>query len=265
MLAAAQAEPNAPQVQSITVEGTELKVTMDDGSMLRSPELIGAKLVIQQGERLLRLRIDGIERDPDEKNRELSAHVPVWLHTISFEGEDGTWTPLCEPGPDGRRQAIPLAGRLRTEDNRFVAAEPGQFELACTGGAMGKCARFGYHPWQGPPSPTQTALEVYNACIRMVRADYGGLGEGTTRNGMRIELYDSIGVQPDDHDESHMPFEAGWTADGAVCVNHPRVADNITLETIETRWPRLAQRTGAICTEAFAREHGAFLFNRSAR
>jgi hypothetical protein len=30
------------------------------------------------------------------------------------------------------------------------------------------------------------------------------------------------------------------------------------------RWPRLAGLTGAICTEEFARAHGALLFNRSA-
>jgi hypothetical protein len=59
-------------------------------------------------------------------------------------------------------------------------------------------------------------------------------------------------------------FEAGWTEHGAVCVNHPRVAGNITLSEIEARWPQLAGKTGAICTEAFARSNGALLFNRSA-
>jgi hypothetical protein len=100
----------------------------------------------------------------------------------------------------------------------------------------------------------------------MVRADYGGRGEGTTRNGMRIDLYDIEGINSPDRSalSRDLVFEAGWNAEGAVCVNHPRVAENVTLAEIERRWPKLAGRTGAICTEEFARSHGAVIFNRSA-
>jgi hypothetical protein len=59
-------------------------------------------------------------------------------------------------------------------------------------------------------------------------------------------------------------LEAGWTEQGAARVNHPRVAGNVTLSEIEARWPQLVGKTGAICTEAFARANGAVLFNRSA-
>jgi hypothetical protein len=109
-------------------------------------------------------------------------------------------------------------------------------------------------------SPSYLAL--YNACLRMVRADYGGDGNGTTRNGMRIDLYDARGIEVPANDP-RMAFEAGWTDAGAVCVNHPRVVENVTLADIATRWPRLAGKTGAICTEEFARSRGALLFNRS--
>jgi hypothetical protein len=37
----------------------------------------------------------------------------------------------------------------------------------------------------------------------------------------------------------------------------------ITLADIAARWPRLAGKTGAICTEEFARSQGALLVNRS--
>jgi hypothetical protein len=266
---AAKTASSAPQLQSIAVEGTVFKVTMDGGRVLYSPDLIGAKLVIKQADRLLRLRIEDIARDPDDKRSETAAADVIWLHHISIEGPDGAQTPLCDPGPDGRRDAIPIAGHLLASENRFVRGEPGQFEFACTSGALGKCIRFGYHPWQTHAhlSPAQSMLAVYNACIRMVRADYGGAGVGTTRNGMRIYLYDGLGIQaPDPHESgADMPFEAGWTEDGAVCVNHPRVAENVSLEDIEARWPRLAGKTGAICTEEFARSLGAVLFDRSAR
>jgi hypothetical protein len=264
-------------VQAIAVEGTVLKITLTDGRLLTSPELIGANLLIDQGGRLLRVRLNDIGRDPDDRRRDVAASDTIWLHSFAVEGPDGAWQPLCDAGPDGRRQAIPLAGRFSAADGRFDAGGPGNFELACTAGAMGKCIRFGYHPWQTRLSPAQAArrpggdapatpyLVLYNACVRMVRADYGGNGTGTTRNGMLIDLYDDLGIQaPSTTPTPSLAFEAGWTQDGAVCVNHPRVKENISLGDIEARWHRLAGKTGANCTEDVARSLGALLFNRSA-
>jgi hypothetical protein len=175
------------------------------------------------------------------------------------QGSDGQWRNLCKADPDGRRLAFPLAGRVGP-DGLLQAAEPGHFELTCTGGARGKCVRFGYRPWalgrDGRP-----LLDTYNACVRMVRADYGG-DEATTRTGMLIDLYDAQGIQTTDY-APPLAFEAGWGPHGAVCVHHPRVDENVTLEQLEARYPHLKGRTGAICTEAFARAHGALIFNRS--
>jgi len=267
-----EADRTASPVASIAVEGTVLKITLADGRVLASRDLIGASLLIDQGDRLRRVRLDGIERDPDDKRRDVAPADVIWLHSFAVEGPDGAWGPLCEDGPDGRRQAISVAGRFSYADGRLGAGEPGSFELACTAGAMGKCVRFGYHPWQtrnlpqpvshhdGEPVPSQ--LDLFNACIRMVRADYGGDGTGTTRNGTLIDLYDDYGIQAPDLDH-RMTFEAGWTQDGAVCVSHPRVKDNISLGEIAARWRRLAGRTGATCTEEAARSLGALLFNRS--
>ena len=267
-----EADRAASPVASIAVEGTVLKITLADGRVLASRDLIGASLLIDQGDRLRRVRLDGIERDPDDKRRDVAPADVIWLHSFAVEGPDGAWGPLCEDGPDGRRQAISVAGRFSYADVRFGAGEPGSFELACTAGAMGKCVRFGYHPWQtrdlpqpvshhdGEPVPSH--LDLFNACIRMVRADYGGDGTGTTRNGMLIDLYDDYGIQAPNLDH-RMTFEAGWTQDGAVCVNHPRVKENISLGEIAARWRRPAGRTGASCTEEAARSLGALLFNRS--
>jgi hypothetical protein len=315
-------------VQTLEVDGTRFKITLADGRVLRSPDLIGANLLIDQGNRLLRVRLDGIEADPDDKRTEVSDADRLWLHSLSVEAPDGSWEPLCQAGPDGRRQAIPVRGRFSAVDGRFADGEAGAFELACTGGAMGKCIRFGYHPWQTRAWPARALVQqavneqalnknglneqalnqqvlnqqvlnqqalnqqvlnqkvlnqkvlnqkvlqqqadasspsylaLYNACLRMVRADYGGDGHGTTRNGMRIDLYDARGIEVPANDP-RMAFEAGWTDAGAVCVNHPRVVENVTLADIAARWPRLAGKTGAICTEEFARSRGAQLFNRS--
>ena len=79
---------------------------------------------------------------------------------------------------------------------------------------------------------------------------------------MRIDLYDDSGVQKPDNSAIDA-FEAGWTPGGAVCVHHVRVKENTTLAELEALYPALRGRTGAVCTEEFARAHGAILFNRS--
>jgi hypothetical protein len=79
---------------------------------------------------------------------------------------------------------------------------------------------------------------------------------------MNIDLYDFQGVQKPDL-APEQTFEAGWAPDGAVCVHHVRVKENTTLAALEAKYPRLKGKTGAICTEEFAKSQGAIMFNRS--
>jgi hypothetical protein len=237
----------------VETEATEFKATLTDGRVLRSRDLVGARLVIAIGGQAIRMRLDAVERDPDARSG------TVWLHTFSAEMADGSWQNVCDAGPDGRRQGFPIAGRPRA-DGMLEPAGPGIFELACTSGALGKCVRFGYPPWgaaDGAP-----LRDVYNACIRMVRADYCGDGAPTTKDGQRIDIYDDLAIQRHENDAT-MDFEAGWSADGAVCVRHVRVKENTSLESLVATCPRLNDRVGPACSEETARRLGAKLFNRS--
>ncbi|MBV9202478.1 MAG: hypothetical protein JOY83_22635 [Alphaproteobacteria bacterium] len=98
----------------------------------------------------------------------------------------------------------------------------------------------------------------YQACVRLVRADYCGDGVGYTRNGTPIDVFDAIGIQRDEIAPG-MTFEAAWGPDGAVCVRHPRLEELPNPETLVQQCPRLAGYVGERCDEA-AR---ALLFNRS--
>ena len=95
-----------------------------------------------------------------------------------------------------------------------------------------------------------------------VRGDYAGTDAPKTCDGMTIDVNDILGMQPDEFDPA-LHFAAGWTDEAAVCVAHPRVKANVTLQQLKADILRLRGRTGPICTEAFARQHGALLFNRS--
>jgi len=240
-------------VAGVDVEGTRFRVTMTDGQVRHSDTLVGAVLTMGINGGLARIRIDSVTADPKESAR------GVWLHTISVQMQDGSWRNPCVADPDGKHYAFPLAGR--TGPGGLREAEPGRFELICSAGALAKCARFGYLPWTTGPDG-KPLIETYNACVRLLRGDYGGRDEPLTNNGMWVDIYDVQGIQETDGDPT-LSFEAGWGPNGAVCVHHPRVKENVTLEQLEARYPQLRGRTGAICTEEFARAHGALIFNRS--
>jgi hypothetical protein len=232
-----------PSVSSTAVEGTEVVVNLADGRSLRSRDLVGAVLDVRFADAPAKVRIVAAERDPNDRSG------TIWLHTVETRRSDGSWANLCNAGSDGRRQGFPLhsAGK--------------GLEFICTAGAVGKCVRFGYRPW-ATGLDGQSLRSQHEACVRMVRADYGGSDEPWTRDGMTIDVFDPQGIQTAD-DAPDLSFEAGWSPEGAVCVHHVRVTANITLAALEEKYPRLRGRTGAICTPDFARAQGAIIFNRS--
>jgi hypothetical protein len=247
----------APQlgVAGVAVDRTEFRLTLADGRVLAQDELPGVVLTLGDGSgRQRTVRIDAVARDPKDKTGE------IVLYALSEQDPaNGQWRNLCLPDPDGQRLGFPLAGQF-TPDGRYVAV-PGHLLITCTGGAEGKCVRFGYRPWGAAPDGTPLR-DAYNACVRLVRADYVGDGHGTTRNGQPIDIYDVFGIEAP-ADEPAYEFEAGWTAAGAVCVRHVRVKENATLAGLEAADPRLADHVGDTCTEEYARAAGAILFVRS--
>lgn len=238
----------------VQVQGTELLVTLPDGRVLRGAGLVGMELqVTDEAGASRRVRIDGVSKDPEDPDGE------VTLYTSSVrDPATGAWGAFCQPGPDGTSAAFPLSGTW-TADMRHLPSETA-FNLTCTSGAIGKCVRWGYKPWKDGA----TGWEAHQACVRMVRADYCGDGVATTRDGMRIDVYDLRGIQTPAN-EPDMAFEAGWGPDGALCVHHVRVPEHTSLDALLARCPsRLAGHTGAACSEAVVRADPALrVMNRS--
>ena len=238
-----------PSVVKTEVSGTAFRITLSDGSVTQGTSLAGAVLVFDIDGKPVRVRIAGITPDQNDK--------AVLLHDLRV---DGTNTPLCRPDPDGKQLGFPLAGRT-APDGRFVEAGPGVFELVCTSGAQGKCVRFGYHPWESAPGG-RPMRDYFDACVRMLRADYCGDGHGWTRDGTIVDVWDDHGIQKTDAmSNPTLSFEAGWRPAGAICVAHTRIPENITLDKLKASCPRLA--IVPTCDETSARAAGALLFNRS--
>lgn len=242
------AEPGVIRLEAI---GTTFRATLPDGTVKEGPDLVGTVLVFLKDGARLRVRIAAVAPDPQDRTG------AVFLHDFRLADTDA---PLCDAAPDGQRTGFPLAGRTEA-GGRLMPAEPGAFELICASGAQGKCVRFGYHPWE-TTADGRSMRDLYDACVRMVRADYCGDGRGWTRDGMAIDIWDDAGIQvAETRDDPHFSFEAGWTPDGAICVAHTRVPENITVDRLRETCPRFAAATA--CDEATAREAGAILYNRS--
>ena len=247
-LPAIAADPTVIRIEAV---GTGFRATLSDGSVKQAKDLAGAVLVFNIDGKRVRIRIAAITPDPNDKTG------TVLLHDFRI---DATNAPLCGPDPDSKRLGFPLAGRTAS-DGRFVAGEPGVFELICTSGAQGKCVRFGYHPWERTPDG-RPMRDHYDACVRMVRADYCGDGRTWTREGTFIDVWDDLGIQKSDTGaDATFSFEAGWSPIGSVCVAHTRIPENITLDKLKVFCPRLANTQR--CDEGSARAAGALLFNRS--
>jgi hypothetical protein len=247
VLAASFAAASGP---SVSVAGNAFRISLPDGSVLAQEQLPGTILTLGDGSGAQRrMRIDAVEHDARDPSGE------VVLYALSEQAAGGEWVNACQPDPDGRRLGFPLSGAFMS-DGTYQPTHPGIL-VTCTGGAEGKCVRFGYKPWRTTPEGVSLA-PYYQACVRLVRADYGGDGVGHTRNGTPIDIFDRIGIQRDETAPG-MTFEAAFDPTGAVCVAHPRLSEVVTLSALQQQYPRLAAHADPICDETVP----ALLFVRS--
>lgn len=241
-----------PRLTALTTEGGDLRAELSDGRVLHGADLVGGVLHFDG----LDIRIEGARRDTGVPGAVPGVAVTdVWLFRLSARAAgaapDAPWAEFCEPDPQGERLGM-------------VMPAPGNaIAFTCSAGGNGKCIRFGYRPWAALPDGRSLA-SFHAACVNMLRAAYGGGEHGFTRDGTPVDLYDRVGIQAP-ADDPDLVFEAGWTPDGAVCVEHPRIPENGDLAAIVAEIPRLAGRTGAACDEDRAAALGALVFNRSRR
>jgi hypothetical protein len=225
--------------------GMDLLLKLSDGQVLRGRSLLGMTLVVHKGSIDTEIRIDGIAYEGRVRG------ISATFYTMSFKDpETAAYRNLCEADAEGDRAAFAFPDGA------------GGFSLTCTSGAEGKCILFGYFPWQentGIPM-----RDLHRACTYMIRADYGGDNHPTAKNGTPINIFDRFGIQNPGH-ASGMEFEAAWGASGAICVSHPRIADNITLENLAQRYPELRGRLGPhVCYEEIMHsDPRALVFNES--
>ena len=228
----------------LEVNRGEFQLHLSDGRVLERDALVGTRIRIRNNPEDVQLLVDAVEEVK-------SSGRPLVLYRVLIEDAPHGFQELCQPDVQGRRLGLPL---LKETGITFT----------CTSGAEGKCILMGYRPWKDRVDVPMRDLHA--ACIHMIRADYGGDGHATTRDGTMIDVYDRFGIQKPEAADP-MPFEAAWGKHGAVCVEHPRIAQNVTLEELAGRYATLRERLGSqVCTEEAMGSHpDVLLFNRSAR
>jgi len=238
----------------LSVEGGRLQGRTPEGSLLPAAALVGLELTILDAfDHAVRLRIE----------EELAPHGLLVAYGVSrLDETTAGWVPYCEPDRAGRRLAFALPGRWRDGGAGTFVEDPFDFTLTCSGGSNGKCAGMGYTP--GTRTPEGESLTPwFEACVRMLRADYCGDGRSYTEPGVPVEHGDRAGRRGHRHPH-RMAFEAVWGRHGAICVRRPRDRARISLPQLAARCPRLADATGERCHEdALATHPDALLANRS--
>lgn len=244
----------SPVPPVLSAEGGRLHGRSLDGSPLPPAELVGLELEVRdESDRTHRLRIEA-EAEP---------HGMLAAYAVSeLDEATGRWVPYCPPASDGRpRTAVALPGRWRDGGAGAFVEDPHDFTLSCTGGSNHKCARLGYVPG-ARTADGESLTPFFEACVRMMRADYCGDGRSHTTAGVAVELVDRAGRRGHTH-ALRMGFEAVWGRDGAICVRRPRNAD-LSLSGLAERCPRLREAIGDRCREGMLADHPAALFeNRS--
>jgi hypothetical protein len=175
------------------------------GELLRDQDLVGLTIPFGSNDgRTVWIDLTAVAPHPDVSD------LP--LYTLQYEGES-----LCAEGKGGL--FVPgVWDETGAQHGRLLSGKRAiNSTFSCLAGVIAKCVVWGYRPW------TQGA-EIHQVCTRMARADYCGDGVPHTENGTTIDLFDTRGIQTPVQNDG-LTFEAGWDANGAVCVREPRYVD----------------------------------------
>jgi hypothetical protein len=132
--------------------------------------------------------------------------VDGWPHyrfTEEWQGED---TCVSDDGPVYARL---LSGFTLDELTGAVTSLADNTYVACTNGATGKAATWGFYDL----AVGEGDWKIFEVAIRMIRADYCYDGVSFTHAGVSMAYEDRWHAA----DPSDLPVEAVWGADGLLC------------------------------------------------
>ena len=227
-----------------------LSIETSEGKVFSKKEVKGAEFVLPPA---VKIRIDDVTEKASAAGQAL-----LFYQLSFFDTAAQSWQPYCDKDPQGNQLALFYYGHVDQEKGYQPV---NKISITCSSGVIAKCMTWGYSPY----AEHTNAAALFNACLRMARADYCGNGKGYTRNGTLINIYDNLGIQKrgDIQEDQELAFEAAWNEKGAVCVHHSRIQENIDIEGLIRACPEKfsAANTGESCSQK--RYPDALLYNDS--
>ena len=228
---------NGFNLNGFNLNGSEIVLNLEvDGESVeaRSDELLGSEFIVNVqtvvGGELVEIptevRLDDVTASPTESD--------VLYHMLSaYDNELDDWVPLCADAQNNPVGAIALEGGWDAQSGDRLEADD-LVTFACRGDVLAKCVEMGYAPWREAKIKTGeetkewvSMADHHQACTRMLRADYCGIGQPNTINGTLIDVGDKVKRYKVDGQkikgkvqayESEWDYEAEWGPDGAICI-----------------------------------------------
>lgn len=232
---------DSPRAQIWDLAGRSYDLSVHDGRItgraanglaLSGTGLIGAELhVLQHGQPLYTIRIDNVRTiiTPVGKPDPIEVYAMTWMPDGAAKGAD-----LCEVPArpfDDIRDQDQLLGMLSNEvlvyeGDRIDATaktmsrndgwDDRWFNFGCAGRTLAKLRLL--RKTQGNGSGNWAARQT---ALKMLAADYCGVGVPFTRTGTRIGWKDAEGLV--DYVQPPHKLEARWNENGATCLDTPRM------------------------------------------
>lgn len=152
-----------------------------------------------------------------------------WKYTFvhQYIGGNKEYFPNCdkdENAANGEEFDAIVTGDISVADKAHLVKRPNTIFIGCTSGGVGKAGLWGY-PLHKVNSP-----ERFTGAVRMVRADYCGIGESFTKPGQPVSVTDVWGIN---YLAQNVKLEALWDENGAACVYEPRLNNTYSLSDVE--------------------------------
>lgn len=225
----------------LRVQRHELYAVALDGSReYHDNDLLNTIVKLKHPTASFELRIDGVDQQSLQFWSGVTEAVPSYLIHARITSDDGFKELICKHdvvGEDPRWASAPhnaIAFQWDRYDapSKTVYADPSStwFNLACAGTAVAKMhlqrhTEAGAYLANGTRAYPTTIAER-QALLKMFTADFCGKGKSYTVDGTPLWYLDQTGSMSNAFiwDSSIATYEAVWTANGAACLDVPRLA-----------------------------------------
>ena len=212
-----------PDALLLIANGT-LEVQTDDG-VYSGMDILGSRLLVEDTRD--RSFIDVHFHDARMVDTWTDPRGQVEQYLLAYQhAERGEFVSVCSGASDlddPAAWAVLLTGeRYSLEERSVLGPGAGFFNIACNGSALFKMKMMGYEPRMMPGSPTTP--DQRQATLKMLTGDYCGTGRSFTENGTPVQWRNADGTSFNSSQLSGA-VEAYWDADGALCLDQPRLGD----------------------------------------